>query len=92
MLKLALVRDELANGEAAGTLIQKYGEGLQPGEVFNLAIQWILNVDPITVEAKRAEWQAQQDMRADTKRRKDAERQALKDEAAQAKLISSSTL
>lgn len=53
-------------------------------DAFRLALQWTLHLDPLSCEAGRAKWQAQQDEKAEAAKRRAEERAAKKAEEAKA--------
>lgn len=72
------VKDELEGGNIAKTLIKKHG--LKTAEQgFNMAIKWVLHMDPESVAAQEAKYEAQKKARENAAAKKAAER-ALKDE------------
>lgn len=80
----ASIRNELEESTIAETLVAFAGaQGAVDG--FKLALQWVCNVDPKTIEERKAEWDEKQKRKADDKAKRDAEKASKKAEEAAAK-------
>lgn len=56
-----------------------------PLEAAKLAVQWVLSLDPYSVQVQRAKWEAEQAEKKNKKEKAEAEKQAKKEKAAQEK-------
>lgn len=81
--KISTIKEAMDNDAMASQLIDATGTVGMVG-AFQLALQWVLNLDPISIEAARAKWTAQQQAKAEATERRAAERAAAKAESAQA--------
>ena len=73
--KIGSVKEELASGAVAEVLIAKTGVSTA-AEGFNLAIQWILHIDPLSIAAQKAEDDARVKAREEQAKKKATERAA----------------
>lgn len=78
------VKDEMESGRVARELLSRTGT-TDPVKAFALAVQWILHLDPISVEVQRANDDARKAEREAAKAARTAEREAKKAEAEAAK-------
>lgn len=84
MRKVAQVKDELVEGEMGKALCNKHALGTAE-EGFAMAVKWILQVDPDSIEVDRAKWEQRKAELEEAKARRKAEREKKKQEAAAAK-------
>jgi len=77
MQRLVDVKDAMADSSIAQEVISATGAS-NSLEGFMAALQWVLNLDPTSVAAQRAKWEAQRAAREEAKAARNAEREAKK--------------
>ncbi len=81
--KVGEIKDELNGKKIAAVLVAQTGIK-DPVEAFNLGIQWVLNLDPVSVKLQYEAEEARVKKLADAKAAREAEKLAKKGEAAAA--------
>jgi len=82
--KLKDAKSEYENPTAGSELVKRT-KAKTANDGFALAVQWMLHMDPISVEAQRAEHEARQQKKADDAAKRKAEREKKKAEVAEQK-------
>jgi len=83
--KAKAVKEELENADVCKALVKKHGlKSAEEG--FNMAIKWVLHLDPESVEAQKAKAEAEAEARAQAKAKKAAEKAAAKEEKLKAEI------
>lgn len=81
MQKLSAVKEALDDPSIANALIEEAGVATVT-EAFQLALQWCLHLDPVSVAAAKAKWDADQQAKEEARQRRAQERAQKKAEAA----------
>lgn len=79
--KISAIKEALEDNGLANQLIDAAGVAT-PVEAFQLGLAWVLHLDPVSVEAAKAKWDAQQQAKKEAADRRAAERAAAKAQAA----------
>lgn len=80
--KLSTLKEELEKKNVAEQLVSKYGI-TNPVEAFQLALNWVLHLDPASIEEQQKEYEAREAKKKADKERITAERRANKEKEAQ---------
>lgn len=73
--KLSEIKDEMASGRVGPSLIQSvYPNGATPEQAFALAVNWVMNMDPISQEDQRRRDKERKEQAAREKEQREAER------------------
>ena len=81
MRKIAQIKNELEEDSVSKNLCNKHGLGTAE-EGFAMAIKWVLQVDPDTIEVDKAKWEQRKQELEEAKAARKAEREKKKQEAA----------
>lgn len=90
MRKLAQIKSELVNQEVGKVICNKFSLGTAE-EGFAMAMKWLLQVDPDSIELGKAEWEQRKAEMVEAKAKRDAERKKKKEETAARKAAEAGT-
>jgi len=88
--KVTQIKDELVQGEVGKALCNKHALGTGE-EGFAMAVKWLLQVDPDSIEVDRAKWEQRKAELEEAKERRKAEREAKKNAEAATKAAEAGT-
>jgi ParB/RepB/Spo0J family partition protein len=77
--KVSILKDELQHAQAARALCASLKT---PTEGFEMALKWVLNLDPHSVEEQRQRWEKRRQEEAEAKKKRELERQQKKEQEA----------
>lgn len=84
--KMSAVKEALDDPSLASALISEAGIAT-PEEAFDLALKWVLHLDPVSVRVDQEKWEAERQAREEAKKRRAEERAAAKAAEAQANAV-----